>query len=64
MIYIYIVQIYIVATYIRHTLYIYIHIVVHSTQRIFFSREPGAVHLVYTEKYAHTSEREHERERV
>lgn len=40
------------------TRYIYIHIVVHSTQRVFFSREPGAVHLVYTEIHAHTSERE------
>lgn len=32
----------------------YIYIYIHWTQRVFFSREPGAVHLVYTEIWART----------
>lgn len=42
-IYIYCTDLY---SYVRHALYI------HWTQRVFFSREPGAVHLVYTEIWA------------
>lgn len=45
MIYIYSTDLY---SYVRHALYI------HWTQRVFFSREPGAVHLVYTEIWART----------